>query len=420
MSINSNWKQINSVNAYRVIVDLTEQSSTNDKVTINYALKLQSANGYSFSQYYLGYYLKVGDTVLANLPYSTSNGNKTSIGVNTEKTFASGTATIAKADGNLAVTAYIETAATNTTAPKYFLPGKITLSGTFNTNAATYTITFDANQGTGGPGTLIKTYGVDLTIPKDKIPYRTGYVFKEWNAAADGSGTLKNPGNTIVGNRDLTMYAIWTPATYTVTYNANGGTVSPASKIVTYNSTYGTLATPTRIGYVFNGWYTKATGGTQVTSSTKVTTAKNHNIYAQWIAKQLTIIFHKNDNSNDTFTQIVTAGENDRFGYENGSYRWPDVEDTYEFGHWYKSSNFRIHGWNRSSDGTAEEGKLYATRSVVADKFIDDKCPQATNTIDLYAKWDTIGKYKVGAQWKDCAIRVLYNDKWKQCVIKEI
>lgn len=64
----------------------------------------------------------------------------------------------------------------------------------------------------------------------------------------------------------LTLTANWTANTYTVTANANGGTIpttsgwsvasgsKTATKTVTYDSTYGTLPTPTRTGYTFAGW----------------------------------------------------------------------------------------------------------------------------------------------------------------------
>ena len=69
----------------------------------------------------------------------------------------------------------------------------------------------------------------------------------------------------------------------TVTFDLNGGgTVSPTSKEVRYNTNYGTLPTPTRPGYLFLGWFTHATGGTQVTATTKCTQNENHNIYAHW------------------------------------------------------------------------------------------------------------------------------------------
>ncbi|GEM_PF-2167194 len=79
---------------------------------------------------------------------------------------------------------------------------------------------------------------------------------------------------------------------FTLTYNANGGSVSPTSKKVTVGSTYGTLPTPTRSYYKFLGWFTAATGGTQVSSST-VMGASNVTIYAHWQA-QTTITFKNN------------------------------------------------------------------------------------------------------------------------------
>ncbi len=66
----------------------------------------------------------------------------------------------------------------------------------------------------------------------------------------------------------------------TIKLNANGGTVSSENVYVNKSGTYGTLPTPTRGGYKFVGWYTKASGGTKINSSTKVTSS--HTIYARW------------------------------------------------------------------------------------------------------------------------------------------
>ena len=78
------------------------------------------------------------------------------------------------------------------------------------------------------------------------------------------------------------LFAAWAPNTYTVTFNANGGSVSPTSKTVTYGSTYGSLPAPTRTGYTFTGWYTAPSGGSRVLGTNTVTTAANHTLYAQW------------------------------------------------------------------------------------------------------------------------------------------
>ena len=71
-----------------------------------------------------------------------------------------------------------------------------------------YQIVFDPNGGTGGPGTLTKTHGTDLTIPST-IPTRTNYKFMGWDTERDGSGWRKQPGETITGDESKTMYAIW-------------------------------------------------------------------------------------------------------------------------------------------------------------------------------------------------------------------
>ena len=55
----------------------------------------------------------------------------------------------------------------------------------------------------------------------------------------------------------MTLYAQWTANTYTVTFDANGGsTAVPTSKVVTYGGAYGTLATTSLAGYTFSGWLT--------------------------------------------------------------------------------------------------------------------------------------------------------------------
>ena len=93
-----------------------------------------------------------------------------------------------------------------------------------------------------------------------------------------------------------------------MTYDANVGSVSPSSKNVTYGGTYGTLAKPSKSGYDFAGWYTAASGGTKVTSSTKVTATSNHKIYAHWSHSAYTLSFNGNGGSTPA-SRSVNAGE---------------------------------------------------------------------------------------------------------------
>lgn len=71
---------------------------------------------------------------------------------------------------------------------------------------------------------------------------------------------------------------------YTVTLNANGGTVTPNTLTVEEGTAIGMLPTPTREGYVFLGWYTAKTGGEAVESNSIV--ARDVQIYAHWKAAE--------------------------------------------------------------------------------------------------------------------------------------
>ena len=69
-------------------------------------------------------------------------------------------------------------------------------------------------------------------------------------------------------------------AAYTVSFDANGGSVTPDSAETGTNGKLASLPTPTRSGYSFDGWYTMKEGGTKVDTNTVFTAAAT--IYAHW------------------------------------------------------------------------------------------------------------------------------------------
>lgn len=124
----------------------------------------------------------------------------------------------------------------------------------------TYIVSYNANGGSGAPGSQTKTYGVNLTL-SSTVPTRSGYTFQGWALSASG-GAVYSPGDTYSDNASVTLYAAWQsdgPTTYTVHYNANGGTGAPASQTKTHGVAL-TLRTgiPTREGSDFLGWGTSA------------------------------------------------------------------------------------------------------------------------------------------------------------------
>ena len=147
--------------------------------------------------------------------------------------------------------------------------------GTFSTNANTtlyavwaknkYTISFNANGGSGAPSSQTKTYGLDLTLSSTK-PTRSGYTFKGWGTSSSSTTASYQPGGKYTSNSSATLYAVWesnAPTTYTVSYNAHGGSGAPASQTKTHGVTLTLSSTkPTRSGYSFLGWSTSSSAKT--------------------------------------------------------------------------------------------------------------------------------------------------------------
>ena len=164
--------------------------------------------------------------------------------------------------------------------------GEITITASAQQN--TYTVTFDANGGTGGGVKEDIAHGSKLSGIVPDEPQRDGYQFVGWNTDRNASSALDD--YAITG--DVTLYAVWKANSYTVYFNANGGEVTTSDKKVTYDSVYGDLPVPTRVGYTFNGWYL---GETLVNADTQVTTADSHTLAAHWTVNTYAVTFYKND-----------------------------------------------------------------------------------------------------------------------------
>ena len=147
--------------------------------------------------------------------------------------------------------------------------------------AKKFVVTLNPNGGECATATKTVTYGQAYGTMPVPSP-RTGYTFAGWYTAKTG-GKKVTATTVCYASGNYTLYARWTPKTYTITFNPNGGSCSTASKKVTYAQQYGTLPTPTRAGYTFAGWFTtQTTGGKQVFSSTVCYATGNYTLYARW------------------------------------------------------------------------------------------------------------------------------------------
>ena len=146
-----------------------------------------------------------------------------------------------------------------------------------------YTISYNANGGSGAPTSQTKYYGVNLTL-STTVPTRTGYSFQGWSASSTATSASYSAGSTYTGNTNATLYAVWKANTYTVSYNANGGSGAPSNQTKTYGVNLTLSSTiPTRANYNFLGWGTSA-NSTSASYSAGATYTNNADItlYAVW------------------------------------------------------------------------------------------------------------------------------------------
>ena len=154
----------------------------------------------------------------------------------------------------------------------------------------TYTVNLDMQNGAGGTAQVTATF--DGAMPSATAPTKTGYTFAGYYTSTNGGGTkyynadMSSAHNWDIDTNPSTLYAKWTANTYTVTFDAQKGSVSTASQSVTYDAAYGTLPTPTRHGFEFNGWYTTENGGseenTEVVDDDIYSIADDQTLYAHW------------------------------------------------------------------------------------------------------------------------------------------
>ena len=161
-----------------------------------------------------------------------------------------------------------------------------------------YTVSYNANGGSGAPGSQRKVTGINITL-SSTTPTRTGYAFNGWNTASNGSGTNYAKGATYSANASATLYAKWTANKYTVTLNQQSGSGGSSSVQATCGSAMPSATMPTRTGYTFNGYFDATSGGTKYYNANG-SSAKNWDktaaatLYAQWNLVNYTITYNLN------------------------------------------------------------------------------------------------------------------------------
>lgn len=230
-------------------------------------------------------------------------------------------------------------------------------SGSISINpVTTYTVSYNANGGSGAPGAQTKTHGTNLTLSSTK-PTKTGYTFKGWCKTSSANVVDYAPGATYSTNASIILYACWDPLRYNVTFNANGGSGAPSTQQKVYGTNL-TLSstTPTRTGYNFIGWG-ESSASTTATYQPGGTYSQNAGItlYAIWSANTYQITYNANGGSNAPSAQTKVYNQTLKLSTQI------PIREDYEFLGWGLSSNASSAIYGAGGNYTANEGAtLYA------------------------------------------------------------
>ena len=265
-----------------------------------------------------------------------------------------------------------------------------------------YNIEFFANNtGNAAAETALGTLKCVTGAPYDMAkapaePKKPGYEFAGWyNAPGDTGRRFEPAANATADGSVNKLYAHWTPAVYTVSFDANGGEAVTKTEKVTFDSTYPKdLPTPaSRTGYTFAGWFPAKDGGTKVEGgTTKVTATSDHTLYAHWDPLELTLNFNYNfpgGITQDTSTHPNITPTKAKYGQPYGTAlpaRNPasvtsDEKVTYTFDGWYTTAEDK----NGNPDGTG------GVTGQKVQSSLPVELEYSGTSAALYARW----KYKI-------------------------
>ena len=224
-----------------------------------------------------------------------------------------------------------------------------------------FIVTFDGNGGTGSMEPVTVEEGSRYVLPACGFTAPDGQEFKAWEIG--GVEYNAGDGYVVLGNTEIK--ALWKdsaviPTTFTITFNANGGTGSMEPVTVEEGSRYPLPA----CGFIppvnmqFSGWALSAGGSVIADGAIMVTS--NITLYAIWepVPVNEFVIFFDGNGGTPAVSSMTTIGH--KLAFLPGAFR---------------SGSYRFDGWYTERNG----GELIATSTVFA-----------ANTI-VYAHWTYTG-----------------------------
>lgn len=204
----------------------------------------------------------------------------------------------------------------------YTVTGTATLTAVYTEN--TYNVVYDANGGTGTVPVSHNNvkYTDSIIISDGDSLTKNGYTFAGWNTVANGTGNAYSAGASVsklsaTNGATVTLFAQWTEAAYTITYDYDDATTIPSNPTgYDVGDLPITLTQPEKTGYAFDGWtFAVETGetGNVVTSGNEIQTGTygNLTVKANWTPAEVTYtVKHYQQNiDNDDYTEVTADAQ---------------------------------------------------------------------------------------------------------------
>ena len=284
----------------------------------------------------------------------------------------------------------------------YFTQDKAgTLSATYDP-PTTYTIYYNANGGSGAPGSQTKTKDVTLTLSSTK-PTWSGHTFLGWSTSSARDATVQyNAGGSYTANAGATLYAVWLVSAsfyskgslYSQSFARIGGTVT--APVIPNTATQGLLA-----------W--RLNDETSYAPGASIPISSNITLYAIW-SNIYTISYNANGGSNAPASQTkwqdvtltITSDEpawsgHTFFGWSTDSGRNASIE-YHSGGSYTANAGATLYAVWLVSASFYSKGSLYSQSFARIGGTVTLPIPINTDT-EVFTGWLSNGEiYDGGAQ----------------------
>ena len=170
--------------------------------------------------------------------------------------------------------------------------------------AATYTVTVSGSA--GGSASASASSATAGTVVTVSVTPAAGYALEKitWTPEGETTGDITSARQFTMPEKNVTVNVTFRQITYTVTFDADGGSPVPAVQTVAHGSAAAKPADPAREGYDFGGWYS---GSAAYDFAAPVTGALN--LKAKWTRKTYTAAFEANGGGGSMASQTVSHGD---------------------------------------------------------------------------------------------------------------